>query len=120
MEKLTYHMSIILFSDQKCFGPGPMKLLRGVEKTGSLHQSADELGMAYSKAWKIIKEMENSLGFPLLLRKAGGAHGGGSSITPKGKIFLEKYEELVNSIEKFGTEIFQKIFDEKFFEEINK
>ena len=120
METLTYHMSLILFSEKKCFGPGPMQLLKGVERTGSLHQSADEMGMAYSKAWKIMKEMEKNLGFPLLLRQAGGIHGGGSVLTQKGGYFLKKYETMLKKIKEFSDEVFEETFDQDFFEEINK
>ena len=38
------------------FGKGTASLLRGVEKHGSLNKAAKELRMAYSKAWRLVKE----------------------------------------------------------------
>jgi molybdate transport system regulatory protein len=94
----------------KAFGDGPYELLRGVEKTGSLHKVADQMGMAYSKAWTLIRLLEQRLGFPLLERKVGGRSGGGSQITPQAKELMLCYgrfrEEAKEAIEK----IYQKHF----------
>lgn len=94
----------------KAFGDGPYALLKGVEKTGSLHKVADQMGMAYSKAWTLIRMLEERLGFLLLDRKVGGRSGGGSQITPEAKELMLHYgrfrEEVKGAIEK----IYQKHF----------
>jgi molybdate transport system regulatory protein len=94
----------------KAFGDGPYDLLKGVEKTGSLHKVADQMGMAYSKAWTLIRTLEQRLGFLLLDRKVGGRAGGGSQITPQAKELMLRYgrfrEEAREAIEK----IYQKHF----------
>ena len=76
----------------KFFGEGPCRLLRCVEKTGSLRAAAMEMEMAYSKASKILKQAEENLGFPLTARSTGGKDGGGSVLTPEGLQFLQQYE----------------------------
>ena len=87
----------------KAFGDGPYELLRGVERTGSLHRAAEEMGMAYSKAWKLVRTVEQRLGFPLLDRKVGGLSGGGSRMTRQAKEFMVRYgrfrEEVKDSVE---------------------
>ena len=85
----------IIFTDDngdKFFGEGPCQLLRRVEKTGSLRAAAMEMGMAYSKATRLIKLAEAALGFPLTSRSTGGKDGGGSTLTPAGKQWLHRYE----------------------------
>lgn len=47
-----------LDNNGQAFGKGPYELLKGVEETDSLHQAANQLGMSYSKAWKLIQTME--------------------------------------------------------------
>jgi molybdate transport system regulatory protein len=94
----------------KAFGDGPYKLLKGVDKTGSLHKAAGHMGMAYSKAWKLIRTMEQRLGFILLDRKVGGRYGGGSSVTPKAKKFMSNYERFRKEIDAMINGIFQKYF----------
>jgi molybdate transport system regulatory protein len=94
----------------KAFGDGPFELLKGVEKTGSLHKAADHMGMAYSKAWKLIRTMEQRLGFILLDRKVGGRSGGGSRITPRAKELMLCYGRFRGEAEKAIERIFQKHF----------
>jgi len=94
----------------KAFGDGPFELLKGVEKTNSLHKAANQMGMAYSKAWKLIRTMEQRLGFVLLDRKVGGRSGGGSSVTPKAKEFISNYEQFRKEIDVMINKIFQEHF----------
>jgi len=101
---------IWLDQNGKAFGDGPYGLLKGVEKMGSLHKVASQMGMAYSKAWTLIRILEQRLGFLLLDRKVGGRSGGGSRITPQAKELMLCYgrfrEEAKEAIEK----IYQKHF----------
>ena len=105
--------------DNKFFGEGPARLLKQVEKTGSLHSAAFELGMAYSKATKLLKNAEKSLGFPLTVRKIGGKSGGGSVLTKEAKDFLERYEEYRNACLQSNEELFEKYFGNKDEQEQN-
>ncbi len=88
----------------KAFGDGPYELLKRVERTHSLHGAAKEMGMAYSKAWRLIGTMEKRLGFLLIERKVGGIAGGGSRVTSQGKELMMRYnrfqKDVDNSLEK--------------------
>src|SRR4030067_2396877 len=84
----------------KAFGDGPYELLRWVEKTKSLHRAAQQMGMAYSKAWRLIRTLEERLGFPLLERRAGGLFGGGSRVTPVAKEFMSHYEQFQKDVKE--------------------
>ena len=99
-----------LDQDGKAFGDGPHELLRRVEKTNSLHKAANQMGMAYSKAWGLIRNVERRLGFPLLERKVGGVSGGGSIVTPKGKEFMSTYERFRKEVDVAIEKIFQQHF----------
>ncbi|HWQ58978.1 MAG TPA: ModE family transcriptional regulator, partial [Clostridia bacterium] len=57
-EKLGYTLTVRLFRGEKCFGPGIAELLGRVDEAKSLRAAAQQMGMAYSKAWRIIKECE--------------------------------------------------------------
>ena len=85
----------ITFWDQngnKFFGEGPARLLRRIEEHGSLRSAALSMGLAYTKALKLMKNAETALGFPLTTRTTGGRSGGGSVLTPEGKSWLSRYE----------------------------
>jgi molybdate transport system regulatory protein len=94
----------------KAFGEGPYELLKRVEQTQSLHQAANQLGMSYSKAWKLIGTMEKRLGFTLIERKVGGHSGGGSQVTPKTRDLMNHYEQFRKDVEKALQRIYQRHF----------
>ena len=91
----------------KVFGEGPYRLLKGVEKLGSLHQAAMEMNMSYRKAWLMVNACEERLGFTLIERQTGGASGGGSRLTVKGKNFIRRYERFRKDVEE-GLEMAYK------------
>lgn len=99
-----------LFTDRKCFGPGVAALLRGVERLGSLRGAAQDMGMAYSKAWRILREAEDQLGFKLLASSAGGKNGGGARLTPEGARFLAAYEAWSAALKDRAEALFRTHF----------
>jgi len=109
-ETMKIGYKVWLDNDGKSFGDGPYELLRRVEKKMSLHQAAGQMGMSYSKAWRLIRTLEERLGFTLLERKVGGHSGGGSRVTSRGKILMNHYERFRRDIEKGLEKIYQKHF----------
>ncbi len=103
-------LSVRLYTDEKCFGPGIAELLSRVRDMRSLRSAAISMNMAYSKAWKIVKESEDALGFKLLLSTTGGQHGGGAVLTEEGSALLETYRQYVLDVKAAA----QKLFDERF------
>lgn len=106
----------IVFLDEnreKFFGEGPYRLLRGVEQTGSLRSAAAAMGMAYSKAIRILKHAEEVLCFPLTSRSAGGVSGGGSRLTPEGKEWIEKYEAYRDACVLANRRLYLEFFSEQ-------
>ena len=103
----------IIFTDDngiKFFGEGPFRLLRYVEKTGSLRAAAIEMEMAYSKASNLLKQAEENLGFSLTVRCAGGKDGGGSVLTPEGKRWLQQYEAYRDACVKANQSLYRQYF----------
>ena len=98
---------------QRFFGDGPCCLLRLVEETGSLRKAAEEMGMAYTKAMKLIKHAEAAVGQPLTQRIIGGAKGGGSRLTDAGKELVKRYEEYKARCLQANCEIYSQIFGGK-------
>jgi molybdate transport system regulatory protein len=94
----------------KAFGDGPYELLKRVEKTKSLHQAANQMGMAYSKAWRLMQTLEERLGFLLLEHRIGGESGGGSRITPQAKKLMNQYERFCKDVKTALEKIYQRHF----------
>ena len=88
------------------FGRGVANLCLGVRELGSLNAAAKSMKMAYSKAWRIIKETESALGMQLLDRD--GAHG--STLTADGDKLLDTYLEIDERLQAIAEEEFAKSF----------
>ena len=115
--QLHYGISLKLYFDNKAFGPGMSALLRGIEETGSLQGAAQSMNMAYSKAWKMLKESEKAWGFMLTDRETGGRDGGGSTLTPQAVRLLEgKFQEVGEELDR----LFEKHFSREWVEELKK
>ena len=78
------------------FGYGCVLLLEGVKEEHSLNRAAKRLGMAYSKAWRLVKEAEGQLGVELLDRD--GARG--STLTQEGQQALDNYHVLQSEVDE--------------------
>lgn len=105
----------IVFLDEKnekFFGEGPCRLLHAVEENGSLRAGANSLGMAYTKALKIINNAEKALGFPLTIRAVGGKSGGGTVLTEEGKAWLMKYEAYRDACIRANEKLYEEYFHE--------
>lgn len=94
----------------KFFGEGPARLLRGVEKQGSLRSAAMAMEMAYTKALKLVKQAEGALGYPLITRTTGGKDGGGSVLTPEGRRWLFQYEAYRDACVRSNQALYRKFF----------
>lgn len=71
-------------------GLGVVRLCERVDELGSLNRAAIDMGMAYSKAWRIVKRTEEGLGISLFVRK--GARG--SCLTEEAKALIALYRRV--------------------------
>lgn len=74
---------------------GVHALMEGIAETGSMLAATKELNMAYSKAWKLIHDVERDFGVCLI--ETLGPHG--SAITEEGLRLMESYQEALERIE---------------------
>lgn len=109
-QKLTYNLTVRLFSDEKCFGPGVAQLLHRVQKLHSLRAAAMSMNMAYSKAWTITKKAQEALGFPLLHSVTGGRGGGGAELTPEAVRMMAAYDDYCRKLRAYADDLFQEEF----------
>lgn len=111
-------LSTRLFSDQKCFGPGVSQLLKRVDELHSLRAAALSMSMAYSKAWTVIRNAEDGLGFKLLDSNVGGKNGGGAALTDEARQMIAAYDDYCEKLRAYGTALFEETF--AFYNDIPK
>ena len=103
-------LTIRLFTDQKCFGPGIAELLHRVDEHHSLRAAAQSMEMAYSKAWTITKKAEEGLGVKLLKSTTGGKGGGGATLTEEARQILEAYDRYCEKLCAYGDSLLAEEF----------
>ncbi len=79
----------------RALGPGKIRLLEAIAKTGSISQAGRHLGMSYRRAWLLVDDMNNCFRDPVIAAQPGGANGGGATLTAFGRTTLvERYRAI--------------------------
>ena len=109
---LHFRNKLVISREEDFFGPGVYDLLKYIDETGSIQAAAAKMNMSYSKGWKIINRAEKELGFRFLNRCNGGKNGGSSTITPEGRVFMERYHAMVEDMRRMTQNFFDVYFGE--------
>ena len=72
-------------------------ILRRIADVGSISEAARGAGVSYKAAWQAIETLENLAGGSLVHKNAGGARGGGSTLTEMGELVLRISDELARA-----------------------
>ena len=75
-------------------GADRVALLEAVRDTGSMTRAAKVVGISYKTAWDRVQAMNNGAGQALVERSAGGAGGGGTTLTPYAVSLIAAFREL--------------------------
>lgn len=75
-------------------GPGKADLLAAVAASGSIRSAALELEMSYTRAWSLIRTMNEAFRTPLVEKVRGGADKGGARLTARGLRVLRSYRRM--------------------------
>lgn len=108
--RLAVTLRLLDGEGQRRFGPGVAALLEEVREKRSLRAAAGSMGMAYSKAWRIVRTAEESLGYKLLDSTIGGRHGGGAALTEEAEALLAAYQALREEVSAYAQERFRERF----------
>ncbi len=113
---LEYHNSqltrpvikLSLEKERRFFDRDIALLLELIDETQSVKTACQRMQISYSKGWKTLNSIETQAGFALVLRKQGGARGGGSSLSPEGRLLLERYRKYEKAVEDASVELYEK------------
>ena len=86
-------------------GKGVITLMRNIEHDNSLNKAAKRMNMAYSKAWRIIKNTSEALGCDLV----ESVRPTGSHLTAEGKMLLELYDKMEKHLKREVNDYFLKL-----------
>jgi molybdate transport system regulatory protein len=85
----------VMFGDEIAIGPGKAELLESIAATGSISESARQLGMSYRRAWLLVDTMNRCFREPVVASATGGTGGGGAGLTDFGRRVLERYRSML-------------------------
>jgi molybdate transport system regulatory protein len=85
-------------------GPGKIALLEAIAREGSISAAGRSLGMSYRRAWELVDALNRLLGTPVVAAAAGGARGGGASLTPAGRSLVEDYRAIERAAAEAAAE----------------
>lgn len=108
--RLAVTLRLLDGEGQRRFGPGVAALLTQVREKRSLRAAAGSMGMAYSKAWRIVRAAEEALGRKLLRSTVGGRNGGGAELTEEAEALLAAYQALRDEVSDYAQRRFQERF----------
>ncbi len=84
----------VVLSPRASIGPGRVRLLEAVDRTGSISAAARRLGMSYRRAWLLVDAMNRTLRQPVIRTALGGPGGGGARLTSLGREVISTYRGL--------------------------
>ena len=84
-------MKLQIYNTSPHFGKGIVSIMMLVRQGSSLRAACAQMGLSYSKAWRLLKSAEADLGIPLLDTQKGGTKRAGSTLTPQGEELLDRY-----------------------------
>ncbi len=96
--------------DEPIMGEGKAALLESIKKEGSLNKACKNVKISYKHAWLLLKEIEESVGEPVIIKKRGGK-GQGTFLTEKAVNLLDEYNTYQNILAK-------TVYDKTFWEVI--
>ena len=117
-ELLSYHnahlirpeLSVSLAREKPFFDEKTAMLLELVDETSSVRLACQRMQISYSGGWNIIRALESQLQFPLLERSQGGANGGESRLTEKGRRLLDCYTRYTAQLRQEAAALFDEYF----------
>ena len=95
---LHANLTVRIFTDRKCFGPGVAELLRRVRELHSLRAAAMSMNMAYSKAWTVLRTAQEEL------------VENGALSQEEGERLLAAYEDYCAKLTAYGETLFAETF----------
>jgi len=87
------------FGPGRSIGPGKIRLLEAIDRTGSISQAGRTLGMSYRRAWLLIDDMNQCFRHAVVSARPGGSQGGGAVLTEFGSGLVRDYRAIETAAE---------------------
>ncbi|MFZ3058980.1 MAG: TOBE domain-containing protein [Candidatus Methanoperedens sp.] len=96
--------------EEPIMGEGKAALLKAINEEGSLNKACRKVKISYKHAWLLLKEIEESAGEPVIIKKRGGK--------AQGTFLTEKAINLLDEYNTYEAILVQTVYDKTFWEVI--
>lgn len=97
--------------DRIFIGKGVKEMLDAIELHKSIKKATEYTGISYPKAIRMVRTLEEELGFPVVISEKGGNERGGTRLTEKGKEVLETYRRIEKAVEEYAEKLVGQEFN---------
>lgn len=91
--------------DDARVGSDRIRLLRAIAEHGSISLGGKAVGLTFRAAWDAVQALNNLFDRPLVVSRAGGAKGGGATVTELGQAVLSGFEKLERDLNGLMSEL---------------
>jgi molybdate transport system regulatory protein len=106
-DKLGWNLKVRVWIERRgrrILGPGRAELLGHIDRHGSITAAAKLMKMSYKRAWKLVRDINEAAGEPLVDVTTGGPGGGGAALTARGKEAVALYQRIADKIARVAAE----------------
>lgn len=79
---------------------GRLELLEAIDRCQSISGAARAVGVSFRHAWATVQQINEAAGEPLVSASAGGSHGGGATLTDRGRLAVALCRGLGNRLQQ--------------------
>lgn len=84
----------VAFGPSGALGPGKIRLMELIDEHGSISSACKAMGMSYRRAWLLLRSLNTAFKDEVISTKHGGNKGGGATLTPFGRMLLDRYKDI--------------------------
>ena len=103
---LRPHVNLTIEKEKAFFDSRVKLLLYLIADTNNVRKACTYMGLSYSKAWTMLNELEEQLGWKVVERSHGGSRGGKTRLTNRGMRLLSAYQSYEEEVTRFSQEKF--------------
>jgi len=99
----------LTFKGEFLLGPRYVRLLEGIDRTGTIREGCQATRMSYRTCLSRIRHMETALSAQLVVTQRGGTSRGSATLTPLARHLIRIYREWREEVDQASRQAFAAV-----------